>query len=260
MATGFPIIFGGGGSKLWTPEQISTALWLDAADSSTIILNGSTVSQWNDKSGNNRHAVQATASAQPTRTVTQNGNLTLTADGNDWFIVQNSIGAPIDQEEFLVFLFAKIPAGTSQREVIGNRTATGGRILRLPVSGGTSTQMANINAGNVLLTHTMTNFSGYSGRVTAGGGLTFDINGGALTGTGIGGYFPSSGNLMIFGPGDIGAGGWIGDMAEIIWCSSVLSQSNYDRVWGYAAHRWWGPGGANPLPAGHPYKNFPPTV
>ena len=27
-------------------------LWLDAADSSTITLSGSTVTQWNDKSGN----------------------------------------------------------------------------------------------------------------------------------------------------------------------------------------------------------------
>ncbi|MFM6248178.1 MAG: hypothetical protein ACKPEQ_03330, partial [Dolichospermum sp.] len=53
------------GKKLWTPAQISTALWLDAADASTIILNGSTVSQWRDKSGNGRHVSQATAANQP---------------------------------------------------------------------------------------------------------------------------------------------------------------------------------------------------
>lgn len=55
----------GRGRTAWTPAQISTALWLDAADSSTVTLNGSTVSQWNDKSGNGRNAVQATAANQP---------------------------------------------------------------------------------------------------------------------------------------------------------------------------------------------------
>lgn len=49
----------------WTPAAITTALWLDAADSSTITLNGSTVSEWRDKSGNARHAAQATAASQP---------------------------------------------------------------------------------------------------------------------------------------------------------------------------------------------------
>lgn len=49
----------------WTPANISTALWLDAADASTITLNGSNVSQWNDKSGNNRNATQATATNRP---------------------------------------------------------------------------------------------------------------------------------------------------------------------------------------------------
>ncbi|MFM6254888.1 MAG: hypothetical protein ACKPEQ_38110, partial [Dolichospermum sp.] len=51
--------------KLWTPALISTVLWLDAADASTITFNGSNVSQWNDKSGNGRNAIQATANHQP---------------------------------------------------------------------------------------------------------------------------------------------------------------------------------------------------
>jgi hypothetical protein len=38
---------------IWAPTQISgCALWLDAADSKTVITTGSTVTQWNDKSGN----------------------------------------------------------------------------------------------------------------------------------------------------------------------------------------------------------------
>ena len=51
----------------WSPLQLGAnlSLWLDASDASTITLNGSTVSQWNDKSGNARHATQATAANQP---------------------------------------------------------------------------------------------------------------------------------------------------------------------------------------------------
>jgi hypothetical protein len=57
--------YGGSARRLWTPAQLTTSLWLDAADASTITLNGSTVSQWNDKSGNSRNAVQATTTYQP---------------------------------------------------------------------------------------------------------------------------------------------------------------------------------------------------
>jgi hypothetical protein len=48
------------------PSLISTALWLDAADASTITESGGVVSQWNDKSGNLRHASQGNAANQPT--------------------------------------------------------------------------------------------------------------------------------------------------------------------------------------------------
>ena len=51
----------------WTPAELGAdlALWLDAEDTASITLNGSTVSQWNDKSGNNYHMSQATGALQP---------------------------------------------------------------------------------------------------------------------------------------------------------------------------------------------------
>jgi hypothetical protein len=52
--------------RLWTPTFISTTLWLDAQDLSTITLNGTTVSQWDDKSGNGQHATQTLLTKQPT--------------------------------------------------------------------------------------------------------------------------------------------------------------------------------------------------
>ena len=57
-------------------------MWLDASDASTITLNGSTVSEWRDKSGNGFHATQATANNQPTFTSNAvNGRPALSFDG-----------------------------------------------------------------------------------------------------------------------------------------------------------------------------------
>ena len=68
----------------FTPRSIAgLALWLDGADANSVTLNGSTVSQWNDKSGNGRHATQATAASQPTFTANaRNGRSALTFSGS----------------------------------------------------------------------------------------------------------------------------------------------------------------------------------
>lgn len=56
-----------GAAAAWTPAALGSALalWLDADDASTITLNGSTVSQWDDKSGNGFNFTQAIAANQP---------------------------------------------------------------------------------------------------------------------------------------------------------------------------------------------------
>ena len=96
----------GRGRSAWTPAQIPTALWLDANDTSTITLNGSTVSQWNDKSGNGRNAVQATAANQPTySTAVLNGKNVLTwpdALNNRFMATSASFSA---QDVFIVARF-----------------------------------------------------------------------------------------------------------------------------------------------------------
>jgi len=63
----------------FSPRRIaSLALWLDASADSSLTLNGSTVSEWRDLSGNARHFLQATAAQQPNATArTQNGRRVL---------------------------------------------------------------------------------------------------------------------------------------------------------------------------------------
>jgi hypothetical protein len=55
---------------VWTPANLgsSLALWLDATDADTITLNGSNVSQWDDKSDNQLAVTQSVADNQPAYT------------------------------------------------------------------------------------------------------------------------------------------------------------------------------------------------
>jgi hypothetical protein len=64
----------------FNPKTIAgLSVWLDAADSTTITLNATTVSEWRDKSGNARNYAQATAANQPT-TGTVNGRNSVRAE------------------------------------------------------------------------------------------------------------------------------------------------------------------------------------
>jgi hypothetical protein len=69
-------------------------LWLDASDSSTlydstvggslVTTDGSAIARWQDKSGNNRHIIQATSNARPLlKTAVKNGKNVLRFDGSD---------------------------------------------------------------------------------------------------------------------------------------------------------------------------------
>jgi hypothetical protein len=74
-------------SGVFTPLDLNPALWLDAADTATITESGGFVSQWNDKSGNNRNFTQAVGASQPaTGTRTQNGLNVLDFDGSNDFL------------------------------------------------------------------------------------------------------------------------------------------------------------------------------
>lgn len=69
----------------FSPASIpGLALWLDGSDSSTFTLNGSTISQWNDKSGNGRHFSQSTASLQPAPATSVKNGLGAVAFTSDW--------------------------------------------------------------------------------------------------------------------------------------------------------------------------------
>ncbi len=98
-------LFGYG--KLWQPSEITTELWLDASDASTITEAGGDISQWDDKSGNGNDAVQATGSAQPSYVAAgQNGLNVLRLDGMEYMTVDHGV-VPDNDEASMVFIVAK---------------------------------------------------------------------------------------------------------------------------------------------------------
>lgn len=100
----------------FNPANLSPKLWLDAADASTITSSGSPakVSQWDDKSANGFHVVQATGAAQPTTgATTQNGFNVLDFDGGDTLTnsTANNFLFTVDGSSYLVAAVWK--AGTT---------------------------------------------------------------------------------------------------------------------------------------------------
>lgn len=90
------------------PKTAGTlAIWLNAANTSTLTYNGTTISQINDNSGNGRHFVQSTAASQP-GTTTVNGLNALLFDGK--WMRQTALSAYANQT---VIIVASRNAGTN---------------------------------------------------------------------------------------------------------------------------------------------------
>ena len=85
------------------PVKGGLVLWLDAADDSTFSYSsGTSVSQWRDKSGNNRHFFQATAGNQPSRSAVVNSRkaIQFTAASSQYLrynskIINNTTGGSV---------------------------------------------------------------------------------------------------------------------------------------------------------------------
>ena len=85
ISTGLSLLLGGftQAANNWTPAELTTHLWFDGADASTISHASNVVSQWRDKSGNERHA-NASGGNQPQYVASGlNGKSLLRFDGTD---------------------------------------------------------------------------------------------------------------------------------------------------------------------------------
>ena len=263
----------------WTPAALGSALalWLDANDASTITLNGSTVSQWNDKSGNARNASQAIAANQPTYTPSGlNGKPVVTFDGADWLfnanpgaLLRNVAGGTVAAVmNYTNFTIQRIPITAMNGTGLGVRLAT-----VLQAAGTLNVVSRRIDADAATATSNTTTYTNGTNVIQVGvarysdGAIDQFING---TAGGTTGSFPSSGNssdtdsatLVIGGTSTddgltLNANQMLGFVGEAVYTNSALSTADRQRLEGYFAWKW---GLQNSLPVGHPFRLIPPSL
>lgn len=118
--------------KLWDQTsgltvRTNLGLWLDASDPETFSYSSSNViSQWNDKSGNGRHAIQPTTASQPTRVSNvMNGLPAVRFDGSDDFIYSSPAGTINGSTNFSIFWTFNYRSNTSDYDPFMTPYASG---------------------------------------------------------------------------------------------------------------------------------------
>ena len=253
-----------GGPKLWRPTEITTALWLDAEDTSTITLNGSTVSQWADKSGNARNVTQATASAQPTYNATGlNSKPTLTADTTK-FLVANATGFSGGPNLWVIAVATMNSATQSYGRLVALSAPPLDDYTAVPTTAAilrnSTTNAVHAFRDNSPLSQAAVSLSTPSilESIYDSVNHTMYLNGTAGTPVASTGNFTTTPRIALFTYLVIlNNGGWSGNCSEVIIGDSALSTNNRQKLEGYLAWKW---GLQADLPVGHPYKNTPPTV
>ena len=228
-----------GGDALWTPAQLTNlAMWLDAADTTTITLNGPTVSQWNDKSGNGRHAVQANAANQPTFTTNALNSLpVITFDSlNDDGFSLSGTTIPVPKDAFSVSQGYGYLYSSSNPDDDSRIAYTSSNLLYWSTAGNSpadsSTPLRNVN--DVFIEH-------YSGQNTSLNEVY--INGSVSQSFTTTSAWVSDNRFNQIGLrwGDTtGLPTWNGIISEVIFTSSLLSEADRQRVEGYLAWKWGG--------------------
>lgn len=232
---------------LWTPSEITTALWLDATDDSTITTSSGNVTEWRNKSGiTNTYTPAATGPV-----VTANSINGLSA--MDFLTNRNLRGTRPFTSTGEMFYIQRVPSDTTY---LWNWNGTDGNAHS--ISTGTNTNPGstaamgtitlNINGSLVAVnpsqSQVTTALSGNTAKIVHI--VNADLSN-ALWSTyfqfgtyPFGGYHPDNGLL-----------------GEFIAISGSVSTETKQKMEGYLAHKW---GLTASLPNDHPYKSNQPTL
>lgn len=232
---------------LWTPTSLSggTAIWLDA-NTHAGTADGTAMAQWNDTSGNAKHATQSSGSLKPLfKTGIQNSLPVFRFDGTDDLMTTPSSGiASLPFSFFGVYkvsnLVCRIWDGATGSHTNCNKN--------------TSFEMAG---GTIIYGVGNTSFNLHSCIFGSGAGNSY----GALNGTAVADMTANAAtpNVVFTIGADHGAASlWTqGDLAELIWINGAVSSTDRDKIEGYLAWKW---GLQASLPGGHAYASAAPTV
>jgi hypothetical protein len=272
--------------RLWTPALVRPALWLDAADLSTISV-ATGVSEWRDKSGNGRHFTQGTGGTQPTFTangfnsipvLSFNGSqwLTSISTAATWNFLHNSNGSSV----FAVWRAGNVSDPNAIYTLLGNNAAGSANrgfyiiyddrvsvprndVVLSQVSRGVTGQAAvnNVSAGGVHPANAPVLLSLISdpNNGTAANRSFLRVNK-SLTQANADTNAPvatdASFNLQIGASGN-NVAPHVGLIAEIVILSSIANNTVRQQIEGHLAWKW---GLTANLIDSHLFKNQPPLI
>lgn len=243
--------------RRWTPKQLGTLdLWLDADDATTITI-ATGISQWDDKSGNGRHATQSTGSKQPTLVRNDLNGRTAVRFTSSSSQVLNTTHSFQGYGSFAVYAVMRTVSSAS-RSLVRMQPSTPGEsgYFAFPydqnvavswdgglLAGATGTQSSSLVLGFLRVksgTRKVRRDGSENASATANANTAAFTGGGNLF-TAIGGFW--NGEYY---------NGWA---HEIVIHGAELVADDRDRLEGYLAHKW---GLAGSLPSGHAYKSVAP--
>jgi hypothetical protein len=215
--------------------------WVDALETSSITLNGATVSQWNDLSGNNRHLTQSTGSLQPLYITSGAGSVGVGMDGID--DVMSSPTFTINQP-FTRFLVVTRREATTSGTIINSVSGTPNSpsTTRVAMFGGTNNLISGQDTVNGQRSQFGTIYNGASSELWNNGTSTTGVNIGTngMNGVRIGGGNPAP---YVF--------------HAVLILNRIPTTDERERMEGYLAWRY---GIQSSLPANHPFIGSPPTI
>ena len=244
-------------SDFFSPRQISGCqLWLDAADPNTLILDGTDVSQWSDKSGTNNHATQTSITNRPVYSPT-NKNLQFVRTSGDYLNLPNGT-LPTGNNSYAYFIVCAWNQAIDGLGIIGGGGyGTNNAVFALR-SFGVSRQIhhywwnndltsgTNAYTVNVTLLVEATYTSGGARATLTNGNQLVTDNPSARAQTNLNNTLGAS---YITSPTPEYHSGTI---SEVIVYNASLTQPQREQVEGYLAWKW---GLQSSLPANHPYRN-----
>lgn len=247
--------------RLWTPADITTALWLDATDASTITTVSGAVSEWRDKSGNARHVSQANAAWRPAVVTNAiNGLQVLQFDGSDDRLTSTAVGLPTGSNARTLYaIYAPL-----RTTAISNAIAGQG-------SGATTGAWYTMQFRNQYGATGDPYFAGYAADLTDGAAQSLSVKIASVSYNGTTASLKRNGLVIASAARSLntqGNGFFVGiapdgfepanmRLIEVIVTTGAPSTTVEERIEGYAAHRL---ALTASLPAGHPFKTTPPLV
>ena len=228
----------------FSPLDLSPALWMDASDITTITESSNSISEWKDKSGNNRHLTQSTGGSKPSFvSAAQNGLSVVSFDGTDDYLNGSGI---TNLGSFAIFAVTNRHTADADEVLLATDGSWAANNMRIRNNGGSAlTNKLEINGGgtatgsNPAILNSWAVDSFTRGDVASTWGSTGTLfHNGTTDGTGaLGGSATVS--LANFNVGSWDTSGYLdGDLAELIIYPAKLSDHDRQRVEVYLARKW----------------------